>query len=626
MFGKFIGGKTLFVVKLNRFSIKQQLFYGFGLVLSILLLLSIVSFVNFNWVMKSNQTNIATYQFLADLDVISKSITEMESGHLGFLMTGDPKLLDSFESGKKDFDRSFQRVIHSTTDPKLKKFLFEINDTQGEWHSYAQSVNELRRNIAENGNIDAIIRIVKARQGKQYTDQIAADAAQCKKIELNLLAKRMDHSNQLKIQTNLMLLLGTVIAIFLGMFIAYLIIKMITGGISHMVSAADKLALGDVNVTIDLVSQDEMGVLARSFNKMAISIREQSMAAQKIAAGNLQVEIHHRSKFDMLAVSMNQMVTSLQDLMDEANQLSQAIAHGQLDKRGNASQFKGVYYEIILGMNQTLDAVNELIFELSNTAQQVATGSKQVASSAATLSEGAMEQAASLEEISASISEILLQTKHNDDNANRANQLVAVAKEHADNGNEQMAVMVKAMDEIKEASMRIANIMKELDDVASQTNILALNAAIEAARAGAHGKGFAVVAQEVRELAARSTNAVKETAAIIKRSMDKVEDGTRVAGEMAQSLNKIVESVSGVRNLVADIVVASNQQTESIAQMNSGIEQVSRVTQGTSVSSEESAAISEELSNQAEQLKIMVGRFQIHSNPTGMGNLRVIHK
>ncbi len=378
------------------------------------------------------------------------------------------------------------------------------------------------------------------------------------------------------------------------------------------------------------------------------------------------------SKHDHLRPAMIAMMQALQDMVDESNRLSGAAIEGRLDERGDLSRYEGKYREIIAGLNgvmaameaplaetsavlqamaqgdlaqqvagayqgeyaqmkqalnDTLASFSQLLGEINTAARQVAVGSRQVSDGSQALSQGATEQASTLEQLTASMAEVAFQTKQNALRAGQANELANTTKTNATQGNEQMQAMVAAMAAINESAAGIAKIIKVIDEIAFQTNILALNAAVEAARAGQHGKGFAVVAEEVRNLAARSAKAAKETTAMIEGSIQKVADGTKVAQQTAAALSAIVSDIAQAAALVSEIAIASNEQATGIAQINQGIMQVSQVTQTNTATAEESAASSQQMSAQAEMLQEMVETFhlfdqnqapQLPAGPTGV--------
>jgi len=341
-------------------------------------------------------------------------------------------------------------------------------------------------------------------------------------------------------------------------------------------------------------------------------VNEAREVLQEMAKGNLQINMSGAYKGDHaeLKNALNETIGSLVSYVGEISAVLSEIGAGNLRQEITAD-YKGDFISIKDALNSIITSLNEVLGDINDAADQVASGSRQVSDGSQALSQGATEQASSIEELTASITQIASQTKQNAINANQASELATTAKDNAVKGDGQMKEMLNSMADISDSSANISKIIKVIDDIAFQTNILALNAAVEAARAGQHGKGFAVVAEEVRNLAARSANAARETTDLIEGSIAKVQHGTKIAQETADALNEIVDGVEKAANLVGEIAAASSEQAGGIAQIDKGIEQVSQVIQTNSATAEESAAASEELSSQAELLKQMVSRFNL---------------
>ena len=374
---------------------------------------------------------------------------------------------------------------------------------------------------------------------------------------------------------------------------------------------------GDLNNRGDVAKfRGEYATVIEGFNLTLDAVIDPINAAsatlQELAEGNLRITMDgdFKGQHGKIKHDMNQTIDFLKAYVEEITHTLEEMGRGNFDLE-ITNLFCGDFLPIKIALNEIAANLSATLSDINVAASQVEIGAQQISDGGQALSQGTTEQASAIQELTASIEEVASETKQNAINANQANELAISVRSNAEVGNAQMVRMVSAMSEINDSSHNISKIIKVIDDIAFQTNILALNAAVEAARAGQHGKGFAVVAEEVRTLAARSAEAAKETTGLIEGSIDKVDAGTKIADETAESLSEILKQIEKVTTLVGDIARASNDQASEIAQINQGVEQVSQVVQTNSATAEQSAAASQELSGQAEMLKQMVEAFKL---------------
>lgn len=366
----------------------------------------------------------------------------------------------------------------------------------------------------------------------------------------------------------------SIITIIISLVISYLLASNITKPIKKLSDITDRLVKGELDTDVDIKSKDEIGHLANSMSQLVdrlkkyiIYINEISTILDQIGNGDLNIDFEH--------------------------------------------DYDGEFATVKEALINTSDMLNETILEFSSAANQVLIGSEQVAEESQTLSQGATEQASSIEELSTIINEVADTMKHNAQLAKEADKIAHDAHLATEESQNKMDSMVVAINEISNTSYEIGKIIKNIDDIAFQTNILALNAAVEAARAGSAGKGFAVVAEEVRNLAGKSAESAKNTAMLIERSISAIESGAKIVEETAQSLEKVILETEQSSKVVEEIAATSDEQAQSIDQINIGITQISNVVQTNSATSEESAASSEELSGQSQNLKDLISKFKL---------------
>ena len=340
-------------------------------------------------------------------------------------------------------------------------------------------------------------------------------------------------------------------------------------------------------------------------------IEKMNIIAKKLANGELNVdlEIDSNDEIGELVSSFSVMITTLKGYISEISEVLGDISLGKFNCKIE-QEYKGEFIQIRSSLENILKSLTHVFSEFKQSAIEITENSKQVSDIAEVLYKGSLEQTSVVNELSVSINKINGQVKKNTEDATNVNDVTNYLVENIGKSNNQMNTLLNAMNEIESSSKNIINIMQTIDEISEQTNLLALNASIEAARAGEAGKSFSIVANEVRNLADQSSNAAKSTKKIINDSMIAIYNGKSLAINAANTLTECVKQSDVTINLINDITVASNEQALAIESIDKGIAQIVEVINENSKVSEKSAESSEHLKTQSIVLDEMINKFR----------------
>jgi methyl-accepting chemotaxis protein len=555
----------------KNFKFKTKLLAGYGIILSLMLIIAVVVFIS----VKSLTTNFGwvdhTHKVLAKASRIQAAAVDMETGMRGYLLAGKEEFLEPYHNGRNTFISLTSSLSDTVADnPAQVQLLKEISKTITSWQeNVTEPMIQLRREIGDSKNIAEIADLVSEAKGKAYFDKFRAQIKTFQERESTLMKVRNDELTNTEVAVINLTVLGTIIAVALGVFIAVWLTRHVMGLLggepSYIARIAKQVASGDLSIDFKK-NETEQGIYAE-MKSMVSNLQEKTHLAQQIASGNLDLSVVLTSKKDSLGIAFQEMIINLNDVLGQTQQASVEIA----DASGSVS------------------------------------------SSSNALSEGASSQASSLDNISSSLNQLSTQINLNASNATQAKDLTLKAQKETNIGSNKMKEMIAAMVDISASSQSISQFINTIDEIAAQTNLLALNAAIEAARAGEQGRGFAVVADEVRNLAARSTKAAAETAQLISGAVEKTQIGSAIASQTAESLKNVTESISQASELVELIASASSEQATGANVINDGVGEIDSVTQQNNDAAQGSAAAAEQLSHQAIQLQEMLTRFKLRA-------------
>jgi len=600
-------------------TISKQLNLGFGAILATMFALLII---NLFTMFRESDTRAAVKAHIQDFQTIEDVRIQMMQNRLSlanYLLSGDLRDEDKTNHGMNDLLDQVRLQEGRASDQKFRNDLSQVEETERNW-----SENFAKPMIAKRHQVDAGDITVSDLQifylqhdPASWTNKSLAVLEEANKGVRGELEESIDSADAAAKWSTAITTVGTILGILFGAFIAYKTASSIRTPLYHLIEVARKIGeSGDLDQTIDIHRDDEVGVLATNFSKMVVHLREMAEVSAAIAEGQLQVSVHPRSPQDTMARAFSRMTQGLREIVRQVRDSASQVASGA----GQMATASDESAKVSVQAASAIDEVTSTMHEMSINVQNVVKNTQVQASSVA-------ETSASIDQMVTSIQRVADTAKLLVDISHRSREEVqtgSVTMEKASQGLSRTSHAIQASAEIIDVLGRraddIGKIIEVIDDLAEQTNLLALNAAIEAARAGEHGLGFAVVAEEVRKLAEKSTQSTKEISELIQgiqkeareavenmeKSTSMVQEGLLLNKDLSLALEKISDVVSEVYKFSQEIGAATMEQSSGSSQIAKATNRLTEITQEITSSVEEQASGAQAVVRAMEKMRELV--------------------
>jgi methyl-accepting chemotaxis protein len=586
-------------------TIGKKLYTNFGIILTMVLVLFLV-----NW--SAVQREHAAKQLADTTNAVRFQMMQNRLYLSNYLLSGDTREVDRMNEGLRTLNEKLDQALKMVASDQVKTALSKVQQLEQGWgKEFAQPLIEKRKDVDSGNATVAELQIY-------YLQKDASSWVKNSTDSLDVADGESRNSDETAAKATIIIsFLSTLLALSLGIVIAYRTAKSITQPLNNLMNVARGIGnTGDLEHNIDLTRDDEIGELARTFHKMVTYLKEMAGVSESIAGGDLSVEVKPRSTHDTLGNAFSRMVEGLAGLVRSVRDASSQVASASNQVAGASDDAA----KIGLQASSAIDEVTSTMHEMSVNVQNMVKSTQVQASSVS-------ETSASIDQMVASIQRVADTAKVLLDISNRSREEVhngIGTMEKATDGLNRINTTITSSGEIIGALGQraddIGKIIEVIDDLAEQTNLLALNAAIEAARAGEHGLGFAVVADEVRKLAEKSAQSTKEISELIQsiqkearkavenmdRSTSIVNEGLELGGELNAALRKISNVVTEVYKFAQEIGAATNEQSHGSSQIARATTRLNEITHEINSAVEEQASGAQAVVKAMERMRELV--------------------